>query len=101
MKFINFLPPNEANDELFYAEEKRTVKKDNTFSFKNTRYEPDADLRNKQITIRFDRNRHDKVIVYYKDHRIGEAQRLNLVANSKIKRNPPSSYYGAINGGDI
>jgi transposase InsO family protein len=101
MKFINFLPPNETNDELFYAEEKRTVKKDNTFSFKNTRYEPDADLRNKQITIRFDRNRHDKVIVYYKDHRIGEAQRLNLVANSKIKRNPPSSYYGAINGGDI
>jgi putative transposase len=100
MKFINFLPPNEANDELFYAEEKRTVKKDNTFSFKNTRYEPDADLRNKQITIRFDRNRPDKVIVYYKDHRIGEAQRLNLVANSKIKRTPPSYNYGAINGGD-
>lgn len=87
MKFINFLPPNEANDELFYAEEKRTVKKDNTFSFKNTRYEPDADLRNKQITIRFDRNRSDKVIVYYRDHRIGEALKLNLVANSKIKRN--------------
>jgi transposase InsO family protein len=86
MKFINFLPPNEANDELFYAEEKRTVKKDNTFSFKNIRYEPDADLRNRQITIRFDRNRFDKVIVYYKNHRIGEAQRLNLVANSRIRR---------------
>ena len=86
MKFINFLPPNEANDELFYAEEKRTVKKDNTFSFKNIRYEPDADLRNKQITIRFDRNRLDRIIVYYKNHRIGEAQRLNLVANSRIKR---------------
>lgn len=86
MKFINFLPPNEANDELFYAEEKRTVKKDNTFSFKNIRYEPDADLRNKQITIRFDRNRGDKVIVYYKDNRIGEAQKLNLIANSRIRR---------------
>lgn len=86
MKFINFLPPNEANDELFYAEEKRTVKKDNTFSFKNIRYEPDADLRNRQITIRFDRNRTDKVIAYYKDHRIGEAQRLDLVANSRIIR---------------
>jgi transposase InsO family protein len=86
MKFINFLPPNVANDELFYAEEKRTVKKDNTFSFKNIRYEPDADLRNRQITIRFDRNRTDKVIVYYKDHRIGEAQMLDPVANSRIIR---------------
>ncbi len=36
---IKFLPPNEANDELFYAEENRTVKKDNTFSFKGKRYE--------------------------------------------------------------
>jgi putative transposase len=90
MKFITFLPPNEANDELFYAEEKRTVKKDNTFSFKNVRYEPDADLRNKQITIRFDRNKLDKIIVYYKNHRIGEAQGLDLVANSKLKRSPAS-----------
>jgi putative transposase len=86
MKFVKFLPPNQVNDELFYAEEKRTVKKDNTFSFKNTRYEPDADLRNKQINIRFDRNKLDRIIVYYKNHRIGEAQRLNPVANSRIKR---------------
>lgn len=87
MKFINFLPPNEANDELFYAEEDRTVKKDNTFSFKNIRYEPDADLRNKKITIRFDRNKLNRIIVYYKNHRIGEAHRLNPVANSRIIRN--------------
>jgi transposase InsO family protein len=110
MKFIKFLPPHKTNDELFYAEEKRTVKKDNTFSFKNIRYEPDADLRNKQITIRFDRNRLDKIIVYYKNHRIGEAQRLNLVANSRIRNRlrvkaaprsmegPPSYNYGAIKG---
>ena len=86
MKFITFLPPREANDELFYAEAQRKVKKDNTFSFKNTRYEPPADLRNKTITIRFDRNTLDKIVVYYKNHRIGQAQRLNLVANAKIKR---------------
>ena len=86
MKFINFLAPNKANDELFYAEEKRKVKKDNTFSFKNIRYEPDADLRNKEIIIRFDRSRLDRIIVYYKHHRIGEAQRLNLIANSRIRR---------------
>ena len=86
MKWITFLPPHKANDELFYAEDQRKVKKDNTFSFKNIRYEPDADLRNKTITVRFDRNKLDRIIVYYKNHRIGDAQRLDLVANSRIKR---------------
>jgi len=86
MKFIKFLPPNETNDELFYAEETRKVKKDNTFPFKNIRYEPSADLRNKTITIRFDRNTLNRVIVYYKNHRMGKAEKLNLVANAKLKR---------------
>ena len=86
MKRIKFLPPNQVNDELFYAEDTRKVKKDNTFSFKNERYEPDSDLRNKTITIRFDRNRLDRIIVYYKTRRIGLAEKLNLIANSQIKR---------------
>jgi putative transposase len=86
LNFITFLPPNQVNDELFYAEDSRQVKKDNTFSFKNIRYEPSADLRNKTITIRFDRNKPESVIVYYKNQRIGEAQRLNLVANAKTPR---------------
>jgi len=86
MKFIQFLPPNQANDELFYAEAVRKVKKDNTFSFKHVRYEPNTNLQNRTITIRFDRNKADKVIVYYKNTRIGEAKELDLVANSKIIR---------------
>lgn len=86
MKFINFLPPNQVNDELFYAEDTRKVRKDNTFSFKNVRYEPEANLQNKTITIRFDRNKPDRIIVYYKTHRMGKAQKLDLIANSKIKR---------------
>ena len=28
---VRFLPPNEANDELFYVEEERHVRTDNTF----------------------------------------------------------------------
>lgn len=87
---INFLSPKETNDELFYAEEQRHVKKDNTFSFKNVRYEPDADLKNKEITIRFDRQKLDRVVVYYKSNRIGEAKPLDLIANSKIKRRRPA-----------
>ncbi len=86
MKCINFLPPNQANDELFFAEETRKVKKDNTFSFKNTRYEVPADLRDRTVAVRFDRVRLDRIIVYYKSHRIGAAHKLNLVANSKIRR---------------
>ncbi len=86
MKFIEFLRPCDVNDELFYAEVTRKVNKDNTFSFKNTRFEPDTHLAGKTITIRFDRNHKEKVIVYYKNKRIGEAKKLNLVANSKIIR---------------
>ena len=86
MKFIRFLSPNQANDELFYAEETRKVKKDNTFSFKNTRYEAPADLGNKTVDIRFDRNRPGPLVVYYKSQRMGQAQKLDLVANSKLGR---------------
>ena len=91
MKFIKFLPPHQANDELFYAEETRTVRKDNTFPFKNVRYEPDADLRNKVIIVRFDRNKRDRVIDYYKNHRIGEAKPVNLVENARIRRKGAST----------
>jgi len=86
MKQVQFLPPNQVNDELFYAEETRKVKKDNTFSFKNIRYEAPADLRNKSITIRFDRSRLNRVIVYYKNHRIGQAAELDLIANGQLRR---------------
>lgn len=86
LNFIKFLPPNPANDELFYAQAQRQVKKDNTFSFNNIRYEPSAHLQGKEITIRFDRHQSDPIIVYYKDQRIGPARRLDLIANSRIKR---------------
>jgi transposase InsO family protein len=86
LKRIRFLPPNQEKDELFYAEDTRTVKNDNTFPFKNIRYEVPSDLRGKKITIRFDRNKTSKIIVYYKNNRIGQARELNLIANSKLKR---------------
>ncbi len=84
--FINFLPPNQANDELFFAEVSRMVKKDNTFSLKNVRYEAPVDLRNKSISVRFDRNKHDKIIVYYKGRRMGPAALIDLVANGRLRR---------------
>lgn len=85
LKRIRFLPPNQANDELFYIEETRFVKKDNTFSLKNLRFEAPVDLRLRQIEVRFDRNHPSAVIVYYKGQRIGQATRLDPIAND---RNP-------------
>jgi len=84
---IKFLPPNETNDELFYAEETRTVKKDNTFSFKSLRYETPIDLREKQIQIRFQRSASNKIVIYYKGQRIGHAKPLDLISNGLLKRN--------------
>lgn len=86
MKRIHFLPPNEDTEELFYAEDVRKVKKDNTFSFNSVRWEPPADLRGKEITIRFDRAKMDRTVVFYKNQRIGQARLLDMIANGKLRR---------------
>lgn len=86
LKQIRFLPPDQLNDELFFAEDERKVKKDNTFTFKNIRYEAPADMRDKTATIRFDRSKTDRVVVYYKNQRVGEARILDLIANGQLKR---------------
>jgi transposase InsO family protein len=83
---IRFLPPSEVTDELFYDEETRMVKKDNTFSFKAMRYETPSDLRERQISIRFDRFKSSRLIVYYKGERVGQARQLDLIANGLIPR---------------
>lgn len=85
LKRIKFLPPNEVSDELFFAEDTRKVKKDNTFSFDNIRYETPVDLREKEINIRFDRKRRNRIIIYYKGERIGEAKKLNQIINAQLR----------------
>ena len=86
LKRVRFLSPMESNDELFYAEETRTVKKDNTFSFKNVRYETPVDLREKEIQLRYERSSCSRVVIYYKDQRMGEARPLDLIANGQRHR---------------
>jgi putative transposase len=89
---IRFLPPSEHNDELFYAEADRKVKKDNTFSFSGRRYETPVDLRDKEIQVRFDRRRLDTtaVIIYHKGQRMGAARLLDAVANGMRRRKEQS-----------
>jgi putative transposase len=84
---IRFLPPSEHNDELFYAEAARKVKKDNTFSFGARRYETPVDLRDKDIQLRYDRHRQNSaVVVYHKGQRMGAARLLDAVANGLLRR---------------
>jgi len=89
---LRFLPPSEHNDELFFAEADRKVKKDNTFSFAGRRYETPVDLRDKKIQIRFDRRRLDTtaVIIYHKGQRMGAARLLDAVANGLLRRKEQS-----------
>ena len=88
LKRIRFLPPCEANDELYYLEDDRKVKKDNTFPFNNIRYEAPRDFRERTVQIRYQRLNPTRVIVYYKNERMGEARILNTVLNDKfIKEN--------------
>ena len=86
LKRVRFLPPSEANDELFYAEAERKVKKDNTFSFQNQRYETPVDLRDKDIQLRYERHRSGAVVVYYQGQRMGLAKPLDLIANGLLRR---------------
>jgi putative transposase len=80
---VRFLAPSEHSDELFFAEATRKVKKDNTFSFQNHRYETPVDLSDKEIQLRYDRHHTDTVavVIYYKGQRLGTARLLDAVAN--------------------
>ena len=88
-KWVRFLPPNEANDELFFVEEERHVRADNTFSFKSLRFEAPRHLPDRTIHIRFQRSQPTaRVVVYYKGERMGEARLLDPVANDRKPLNP-------------
>ncbi len=86
---IRFLSPSQSTDELFYAQETRTVKKDNTFSFNGNRYETPVDFKGKQVELRYERHHQGAVIVYDKGRRLGQARLLNAVANGMARRQEP------------
>lgn len=88
---VRFLPPNEANDELFFVEEDRHVRADNTFSFHAVRFEAPRHLPDRTIQVRFQRKAPTtRVIVYYKGERMGEARPLDALANDRPAQKPTS-----------
>ena len=91
-KWLRFLPPNEANDELFFVEEERQVRADNTFSFKALRFEAPRHLPDRTIHIRFQRSQPTRrVVVYYKGQRMGQARLLDAMANDRKPLTTPSA----------
>jgi len=89
-KWVRYLPPNEANNELFFVEEERHVCADNTFSFKSLRWEAPRHLPDRTIHIRFQRSRSvERVIVYYKGERMGEARLLRVHPAPAGRRRDP------------
>jgi putative transposase len=90
-KWLRFLPPNQANDELFFVEEDQHVRADNTFSFKSLRFEAPRHLADRVIQIRFQRSQPaSRVVVYYKGERMGEARLLDAVANDRKPSTTPA-----------
>jgi transposase InsO family protein len=80
---IRFLDPLESNEELFFFEEERAVRKDNTFQVAGRRYEAPRNLANTKISVRYDRTRPGRIIVFFKNQRMGEANLLDPVANDR------------------
>ena len=87
---VRYLPPNQVNDELFFVQEDRQTRTDNTFSFKSVRFEAPRHLPDRTIQIRFERRSPTlRVVVYYKGDRMGEARPLNPVANDRKPETRP------------
>ena len=69
---------------MFFVEEERHVRADNTFAFKSLRFEAPRHLPDRTIHIRFQRSRPvERVVVYYKAERMGEARLLDPIANDR------------------
>lgn len=82
---IQYLAPSTHSEEIFYLETTRSVKADNTFSFKGICFEAPIDFRNRKITIRYNRlvSGIPEVIVYIGSERIGPAEPVDYISNDR------------------
>jgi transposase InsO family protein len=82
---VKFLADDAFSAEVFFVEEPRKVSKTNVFSINSQRYECPVDLREKSISVRFDRMRADRFVVYFDEQRMGEATPLDVHANARLR----------------
>lgn len=88
---VRYPEPGLDLDEIFLAEETRTVHKDRTISLHGTVYEADAALTGETVTIRFDPTTPIRVLqVWFKNQRYADAKPVDTYANCFVKRDRPS-----------
>ena len=69
---------------MFFLEEDRHTRTDNTFNFHAQRFESPRHLPDRTIQVRYERKAPThRVIVYYKGERMGQARLVNLIANDR------------------
>ena len=83
---VNYLIDNEFSDELFYFEESRKVSKTNVFSIHSCRFECPVNLSGRTVEVRYDRQKRERYVVYFRQKRVGIAQPLDLQYNAKRVR---------------
>lgn len=91
---IKYLTEDQFSDEVFFCESDRKVGPTNILKFNSKQYEAPVDLRGKKVQIRYHRNTKDRVVVYYKEKRMGDAALVNLYKNSAaVRKNVDSKRY--------
>jgi len=82
---VRYLNRDAFSAELFYLEESRKIRNDNTFSFKKRRFEAPRDLRGKRILIRYNRTEEgmSPPVVYEDGTRLGFAILLVPESNDR------------------
>lgn len=83
---IEYMPHDEYTEEIFFVEENRKVNKDNTFRFDKALYEAPVHLREQTIQIRFHSKKRDRVIVFFKDKKMGYAYVVDQHFNANMFR---------------
>lgn len=82
---IHHLDHCEFNRELFFLETTRKVRSDNTFNFRNTRYEAPRELHGRSIHLRYSRFTGDgsTLIAYHDGQRLGHVTPIDFIANDR------------------
>ena len=88
---IKYITNNEITQEVFFVEELRKVNKTNCISMFSQQFECPVDLRGLQVQVRYDRQDKSKIIVYFKNKRMGQALALNAIANAHQMRFTPKT----------
>lgn len=79
---IKYMTNDEFTQEVFFIEELRKVNKTNCISMFSQKFECPVDLRGQQVQVRYDRQNKSRIIIYYRNKRMGQALPLNAIANA-------------------